>query len=249
MSDGARDQAAVELYGRELLRAATPGYAPRLRALDERGEELPLALERFLGDAAAEEHTVLDRAVGPVLDVGCGPGRHVVALGRRGVSAVGLDISPLAVRLARRRGAAVIEGSVFDVVPRAGQWASALLLDGNIGIGGEPSQLLARVAALLRPGGLILAEIECPGVRTRSLSVRLVSSRSSSRHFPWAQLGVDDLATIAASAGLLVSEHWGSADRWFAALVTPGGSPSEQLSERARAPSAASSAQLDTALL
>lgn len=51
-----------------------------LRALD--GTVLTLALDRWLRSPAPEEGAVLDRAVAPVLDVGCGPGRHT--LERRG---------------------------------------------------------------------------------------------------------------------------------------------------------------------
>jgi len=156
--------AAIDLYGAELLRSASrPEDASELRVVDEHGGELPFALRRYLEAPTVEEHGVLARAVGPVLDIGCGPGRHVVALSRRGVVAVGVDISPLAVRLARTRGAKVIEGSIFDRLPGLGMWGSALLLDGNIGIGGAPRELLSRVGGLLAPAGIVLVEVEGPG--------------------------------------------------------------------------------------
>src|SRR5215216_5046549 len=66
---------------------------------------------------------------------------------------LGLDLSPVAVRLARARGAEAIMRSVFADVPRDGTWRTALLLDGNIGIGGAPEALLARARALVAPGG------------------------------------------------------------------------------------------------
>ena len=59
-------------------------------------------------------------------------------------TALGLDLSPVAVRLARARGAEAILRSVFADVPGAGRWRTALLLDGNIGIGGAPVPLLER---------------------------------------------------------------------------------------------------------
>src|ERR671919_1309651 len=40
-----------------------------------------------------------------VLDVGCGPGRHALALGRLGIEAVGVDLSPDFVELARAAAA------------------------------------------------------------------------------------------------------------------------------------------------
>ena len=223
-AEASTELAAIDLYGAELLRAATePAGDPVLHMVDEHGERTALALERYVGRAAAEEDGVLERTVAPVLDIGCGPGRHVVALGRRGVAAVGLDISPPAVWLARRRGASVIEGSIFSRVPHAGQWGSALLLDGNIGIGGEPAQLLARVSTLLRRQGVILVEVEPPGAALRSANVHLLSARARSRRFRWARLGIDDIDAVAADASLTVSEHWHAGGRWFAALGRPAG--------------------------
>src|SRR5207249_2951296 len=100
--------------------------------------------------AAQVDRHALTRAVGPVLDIGCGPGRHVVALAEMGVPVLGIDVTADALAAARTRGALVLERSVFDRVPGAGRWGTALLLDGNLGIGGEPVMLLSRVASLLR---------------------------------------------------------------------------------------------------
>ncbi|MHB8531381.1 MAG: methyltransferase domain-containing protein [Solirubrobacteraceae bacterium] len=214
---------AVDLYGAELLRSASqPDSTGTLRVVDEHGGELPFALRRYLDAPTAEEHRVLLRAVGPVLDIGCGPGRHIVALSRRGVVAVGVDISPLAVRLARTRGANVIEGSIFDRLPGAGTWGSALLLDGNIGIGGAPCRLLARVGALLEPAGIVLVEVEGPDAPTVALRVRLESERTRSDWFPWARMSTADLPAIASGAGFEVREQWRAGGRWFAALERPG---------------------------
>jgi SAM-dependent methyltransferase len=210
---------AVELYGAELLRSANGrAAASDVRVIDHRGEEWPLALARYLGQVDSDEELLLDRAVGPVLDVGCGPARHALALARRGVVAVGVDISPLAVQLARSRGATVIEGSIFDRVPGAGSWGSALLLDGNIGIGGAPAQLLARIGDLLAPDGVILVEVEAPGVPTQTIQACLQSGDARSRWFPWARLSIDGLGAIARAAGCTVLEQWQTQGRWFAAL-------------------------------
>jgi SAM-dependent methyltransferase len=213
------ERSAVELYGAELVRAAARPAAPTaLRLIDDCGKEWPLALERYLGRCDTDEEQVLERAVGPVLDVGCGPARHALALARRGVEAVGVDISPLAVRLARSRGATVIEGSIFDRIPDAGTWGSALLLDGNIGIGGAPAQLLERIGGLLGAGGLILVEVEAPGMQTQIDRVSLHVGAMRSRSFPWARLSVDGLGSLAADAGCAVLEQWHVRGRWFAAL-------------------------------
>ncbi len=52
------------------------------------GEIVDLPVHRWLADPAPEEEALLDRAVAPVLDIGCGPGRLVLALARRGATDV-----------------------------------------------------------------------------------------------------------------------------------------------------------------
>jgi SAM-dependent methyltransferase len=67
-----------------------------------------------------------------VLDVGCGPGRHIAALVGAGQIALGISVSAAAVMAARRRGAPARRVSILAPVPGAGWWMTALLLDGNI---------------------------------------------------------------------------------------------------------------------
>lgn len=204
----------TELYERGLR-----GAEPRLILREEDGSGGVLPVGTYLGALTEADHDVLRRATGPVLDVGCGPGRHVVALARRGVRAVGVDASAAAVAVARRRGANVIHASVFDAVPGAGGWSSALLLDGNIGIGGSPARLLGRLRALLRPGGEVLAELERPGTPLRAGRVRLEGSSTVSAWFPWARVCADAIDGHAALAGLDVLETWEVHGRWFARLA------------------------------
>jgi len=183
------------------------------------GNVTPLALDRWLGPLTSADERVLDRARPPVLDVGCGPGRHVLALARRGRLALGVDIAPAAVRVARGRGARAIEASVFDRIPGAGTWGSALLLDGNIGIGGAPEALLARLRELLRPDGEVLLELEAPDVPAARESVRLELGVHRSHWFPWARVGADAIDLPARVAGFAVAERWELERRWFGRLV------------------------------
>jgi SAM-dependent methyltransferase len=187
-----------------------------LRAPD--GAALPARAHRWLEPLTVDDDAVLARAVGPVLDVGCGPGRHVLALAERGVVALGIDITPAAVDLARRRGAPVLARSVFDRVPGAGRWSSALLLDGNLGIGGHPEALLARVASLLQPGGAVFVEFEPPGATPRGEVVRFDIDGVQGPWFAWTAVGADELSARATAAGLLVEDVWLEGDRRFGAL-------------------------------
>lgn len=191
----------------------------RLRAVTRHGATIALPVARWLGPPTAAEDEALAGVEGPALDIGCGPGRHVAALHRRGVLAVGVELATDAARLARSRGALVIEGSVFSPLPGEGTWRSALLLDGNIGIGGRPRTLLRRVCSLLAPEGHALVELDPPGVPATQHEVRLEAGDQVSAWFPWATMGADAVEGVAGGAGLAVSALWERERRWFARLV------------------------------
>jgi len=190
----------------------------RLTVRREDGDTTRLPVRRWLGPATAADLSAVDRAEGPVLDLGCGPGRLLDALEARGVHAVGVDASPLAARLARRRGARIVEGSLFGDLPAAGRWRTALLLDGNVGIGGAPVRLLRRVRALLDGGGSALVEVDPPGTPTRVERVRLECEDVVSDWFAWSRVGRDGVDAIAAAAGLAVAEDWSHSGRCFVRL-------------------------------
>jgi SAM-dependent methyltransferase len=184
------------------------------------GTASPLPVHRWLRAAPGDE-SVLDRCAGPTLDVGAGPGRLTVALAERGVPALAIDITPQAVKLARSSGALALQRDVFGYLPGTGRWSTVLLADGNIGIGGDPAALLRRARALLRPEGSVVAEAGPPGSRSRSEQVRLRAAAGSGPWFPWAWIGADQLATLAAATDLKVTETWSDSGRWFAVLSRP----------------------------
>ncbi len=221
----ARPLPADLLYGRLLATAAqealggAPAPAARLRLAD--GTLEPLPLDRWLGPVDAADAEVLDSADAPVIDLGCGPGRHAAALRAAGVGALGVDLSPVAISIARRRGAAVVLGDLFTGVPNAGRWRTALLLDGNVGIGGAPQALLRRTRELLSPGGSALVELDPPGAPTYRTRVRLEAPDAVSDWFAWARVGVDGIRGLSHAAGLEAREPFGAGGRWFVRLLAP----------------------------
>ena len=95
------------------------------------------------------------------------------ALAEQGIPSLGIDVSPAALRSAHASGAIVLERSVFDPLPGEGRWGSVLLMDGNIGIGGNPVRLLARLRQLISSEGAALVEVEPPGLSLVQDVVRL----------------------------------------------------------------------------
>jgi SAM-dependent methyltransferase len=202
------------------------GPTPRLRIhhASGAGEVVALPVGRWHGPVRAEEQGVLARAESPVLDVGCGPGRHVAALIEAGHAALGIDVSAAAVRSARRRGAPAVLVSVFADVPAAGDWATVLLLDGNVGIGGDPFVLFTRVHALLRPGGTALVELDPPGVKAGRFHAHVEHVGGVGPRFLWARVGPDQIGELATRSGFWIVALWDEAGRWFVQLAR-GGQP------------------------
>lgn len=185
------------------------------------GGRLSLDLRRWRGEPDAVESALLAPLDAPVLDIGCGPGRLAAALAAAGKVALGIDPAPSAATEAARRGAPVLRRSVFARLPGEGRWASALLLDGNVGIGGDPVALLVRVREILRTGGCVVAEVDAPGCPTERLTVRVRLDGAAGPWFPWARVAVDGWPALAAGAGLEAGRTTCRGGRWFATAVKP----------------------------
>lgn len=197
----------------------------RVDMLSPSGVRSPLPLARWIGESDAADEAMLARCRGATLDIGCGPGRLTAALTHRGVLALGIDVSPLAVAMSRRRGALAILRDVFGTVPGERRWDHLLLADGNIGIGGDPLRLLRRCRKLLAPNGTLLVDLEAPGSGLLIDNVRLEHSDSRSDSFRWCWLAIDLLPALAVAAGLTVRAAWLAGDRWQAEL-SPAPAPS-----------------------
>ncbi|MBK3628143.1 methyltransferase domain-containing protein [Streptomyces sp. MBT49] len=209
---------------------------------------LPLEVERWCARADPADLGILDRCEGTVLDVGCGPGRLVAELAARGRAVLGIDVSAAAVAHTLGLGGQALRRSVFDPLPGEGRWGTVLLIDGNVGIGGDPLALLRRTAALLVPGGLLIAETLPVDVDERAEVevVGLPQAPGTGRAFPWARLGTPALLGYAGREGWRTAGQWTAGGRSFVALRSRSASSSAEppkstaviSSQRSRYPSA-----------
>lgn len=187
--------------------------------VNQHGHHRSMPIPLWAGEASGADHALLEKCVGPTLDVGCGPGRMASALTARGVPTLGIDISALAVHLTNSRGGLALQCSIFDDAPGEGRWAHLLLADGNIGIGGDPVQLLRRCAELLVQAGSILLDLDPPGSGVLVEKVRIEQDGMRSGWFRWCWVGVDRIAELAVPADLEVRQIWLAKNRWQAELV------------------------------
>jgi SAM-dependent methyltransferase len=99
------------------------------------------------------------RLEGPLLDVGCGTGEHVLMAAATGLDATGIDIAPTAIRLARKKAAERGLTATFVV----GDALAMSFGDGFTTVldcgcfhtfdDGDRERFVASLATVVRPGG------------------------------------------------------------------------------------------------
>jgi len=190
----------------------------QLRSTD--GGFLTLDVGRWLAASDDVDATVIARCAGPVLDIGCGPGRFVATLSHLGIAALGVDIAQTAVELTRGQGLPAIVRNIFDAVPGEGRWPTVLLMDGNIGIGGDPLRLLTRVRSLMAPHGHVIVETHPVSVVDEIIDVQFAEAgRASGPVFSWSLVGDTALRQYGSRVGLDVSAVWSAGGRRFTSLA------------------------------
>jgi len=163
-------------------------YVARWRVLAESGQNVH-------GDADLVEFLLAENGGCTVLDAGCGTGRVAIELARRGMTVTGIDAD--ADMLATARAKAPLDWQLADLAALDGASGGPfdlVLSAGNVMIFVEPGTeggVLANLAGLLRPGGVLVAGF--------SLQPDLLSCAR-----------YDDLA---AAAGLHLMSRWATWDR------------------------------------
>jgi len=139
------------------------GYGVDLAAMHAAG---------FTAIAEAAARVLLERLESPgrVLDLGCGDGTSAALLSHAGYEVHGIDLSPAAIDLARKRApsATFAVGSFLDAlfpdecdaVMAVGE-VLGYALDPRVESGSLPA-VLERISQVLRPGGLLLFDLAGP---------------------------------------------------------------------------------------
>lgn len=99
---------------------------------------------------------------GRVLDIGCGAGRHALYLQGLGYDVMGIDNSPRAIMVCRKRGLRNAEVvSITQVSQKLGIFDTILMMGNNFGLMGNPRRavwLLRKFAGMTRENARIIAQ-------------------------------------------------------------------------------------------
>lgn len=223
------------------------------------GQPGPIVIERddgfigidhidYLGRLRERDEWAVSRAAGRVLDVGAGAGRGALALQDRGQDVTALDVSPGAIEACAQRG---VRSTYLGTISQAARdglacgFDSALLLGNNLGLLGSRDAapgFLAGLAALLRPGGIIVGTASSPDQSGRPVNlayqernlragrlpgterVRVRYQQLASDWFDWLTAAPAELADLARSAGWEIAElRLGPGSLYAVVLTRPGG--------------------------
>jgi 2-polyprenyl-3-methyl-5-hydroxy-6-metoxy-1,4-benzoquinol methylase len=105
-------------------------------------------------------------SAGPILDIGCGCGRHLVYLAANGYKVCGIDLSDVALRKAKENlqnfglTAALEKNTMWEIPFDNVRFAGALAINVlNHGLPDEISKTITAVSQRLLPGGLFLVTL------------------------------------------------------------------------------------------
>ena len=122
--------------------------------------------ETYFAEPSDHQRVVVEHAVGRVLDIGCGAGRHTLYLQERGLEVTGIDVSPLAIEVCRRRGVRDPRLlSIEEVDASLGLFDTVLMLGHNLALLGSAHgarRILKRMHKAVAPGGKLIGDILDP---------------------------------------------------------------------------------------
>jgi SAM-dependent methyltransferase len=190
------------------------------------------------------ERRAMRFARGRVLDLGCGAGRVALDLQERGLEVVGIDNSPGAVEVCRRRGLRHVELRSYDELDSGmGLFDTFLLLCNSFGIAGTPEgtvSYLHRLAKLGSPRTRLIASCRDPyrtddprhlayHERNRETGRWPGAARFRVRYLehstPWIDLllvSPDETRRLATEAGWGVRKLLDDGDPSYVAVLEPG---------------------------
>jgi SAM-dependent methyltransferase len=239
-----RNEKEQDAFGQELLDYYTGKNGFEIVERDDGFLDVSTTIESYFTEYRRwpqHQKMAIRLAVGPVLDVGCGAGRHSLHLQRKGVRVTGIDSSPLAIRVCRARGLKDARVLPATRIPSdLGHFDTILMLGNNFGLFGNFKRarwLLRRFASLTTAGAKIIAETLDPGAttdrvhleyqkRNRKLDrmpgqvrLRVRYRRCASPWFDYLFVSKRDMERVLAGTGWKVERYFDSSGPVYVAII------------------------------
>ena len=118
-------------------------------------------------DWKSHEREAIKYAHGRCLDIGCGAGRVPLYLQKKGISCLGIDYSPLAIKICKLRGVKSAKRMAIEDLPKfkSRSFDTVIMFGNNFGLFGnkkKAKQLLKELHRITPKNGVIMAESRDP---------------------------------------------------------------------------------------
>jgi len=111
---------------------------------------------------APQEKKAMEFVNGRILDIGCGAGRHSLYLQKKGFDVLGIDVSPLAIKVCMLRGLKKTKNiSIDEVSFKPNSFDTIIMMGNNFGLLGssiKAKRLLRRFHKMTSKSALIIAD-------------------------------------------------------------------------------------------
>jgi len=120
----------------------------------------------FYEDWPKEEQFIIDQAISPVLDLGCGAGRHSLYLQTKGLDILAMDLSHGALEVARQRGVKKTLFGDIKNLPRFDlRFGTFLFMGNNFALCGDPQtmkRVIINLSEIALPYAKLIAHFRDP---------------------------------------------------------------------------------------
>jgi SAM-dependent methyltransferase len=187
------------------------------------------------------EQRAMQRVKGRVLDVGCGAGRHSLYLQGKGFDVLGIDISPLAVKVCKLRGLKKVKVMPIEAVNfKQGFFDTIIMMGNNFGLFGsfkKARRLLKRFHRITSEDALIIASSRDPfktnnpahlryhklnkkrGRMSGQVRIRIRYERYIGRWFYYLMVSMEEMRQILSDTGWTVCEFLDSGGPHYIAII------------------------------
>ena len=235
---------AQDAFGHEMLAWYEGGSGPEIVERDDGLISTSAGPAMYFApyeEWPSQEREAIAYAQGRVLDIGCGAGRHAIYLQERGHDVLGIDVSPLALEVARRRGLRQTRLlSITQVSARLGSFDTLIMFGNNWGLMGSYRRarwLLRRFRGMTTPRARLIVGSTDPYATTNpdhlayhernrqrgrmsgQVRIRVRHGRRASPWFDYLLVSAEEMREIVAGTGWGVSRFFPGDGPAYAALI------------------------------